>query len=103
MADERFRMADIYAMCAYSAAHLLTAGPEISSEFKAQVEELADTSFELSRQAYALGRAAERSKDRSIDRERMLEPRMSGADTDEMEHFKLEMRMIAKSVFKQKG
>lgn len=89
MTDGRFRVADIYATCAYGAANLLSNDPDGSGDQKAQAQELAEVSYQLSRQAY------------SMDRKRMLEPGMSGSE-DEMERFKLDMKKIAKESFRRK-
>lgn len=97
MADGDFRMADRYAMCAYSAANLLSNDPDLG-ELKDQVHELRDAAFQLSSQAYSSSRA----EDRSIDRMRMLEPRMSGTDEIETEHFKAGMNRLAKEVVRRR-
>jgi hypothetical protein len=91
MSDGKFRKADQFALCAYSAANLLANDPKLG-ELRDQVYELRDAAWRLSEQAYSMARDA------------MLEPRMSGYSdmTSDSDRFKLEMDRLAKDVFRRK-
>jgi hypothetical protein len=89
MADEEFRKADTYAICAYSAANLLLNDSELG-ELREQVQELREASFQLSSKAYYSSRV------------KTLEPRVSGSYEMESEHFKMEMDRLVKEVFGRK-
>jgi hypothetical protein len=92
MDEQRFRMADIYALSSYGAAVFVAAD-------KAGPQEIRDRAAQLEQAAWTLARHAH-----AAERGRMIEPRMQGIDAEsqELEAIRDDISAIAKAVFRHR-